>query len=360
MNDIHDSDNPIITGRNMNWDWEKLREQQQRYKKSQGGGGIGGDGPPPMDDILDQFKKFKMPGGFLIVLVIAFFLGATMIYTIKSNEVGIVQRFGRFVRKTQPGLHIKLPIGIEKLTKIKTDKIYTEEFGYTGGDVNEVTLMLTGDLNVALVPWLVQYQISKPEKYLFKVHAPENLLRDLAQASMRLVVGDRSIDEVIIKRDEIANACKEILQKELDLAETGLKVVTIEMKKTNVPEPVQPSFNEVNKAQQEKETMIYKANEEYNKAIPAALGEAQRTVLEAEGYALDAINRAEGDAARFMAMYKEYAKAKDVTSRRIYLEKMGELLPKIGRKYIVDSKQKNILPLLNMGLPVKPEGETTK
>lgn len=345
----------------MNWDWDKLREQQQRYKKTQGGGGgQSGDGPPPLDDFFDNFNKFKMPGGLLIAVVVGLFLGSTMIYTIKSNEVGIIQRFGRFVRKTQPGLHVKLPVGIEKLTKIKTDKIYTEEFGYTGGDVNEVTLMLTGDLNVALVPWLVQYQISKPEKYLFKVHDPEYLLRDLAQATMRLVVGDRSIDEVIIKRDEIAMACREILQKELDLAETGLRVVTIEMKKTNVPEPVQPSFNEVNKAQQEKETMIYKANEEYNKAIPAAIGEAQRTVLEAEGYALDAINRAEGDAARFMALYREYAKAKDVTTRRIYLEKMGELLPKVGKKYIVDSKQKSILPLLNMGLPAKSEGETPK
>ncbi len=348
----------------MNWDWDKLREQQQRYRKNQGGGGgPAGDGPPPLEDFFDQFtkfNKFKMPGGFLVALVIAIFLGSSMIYTIESNEVGIIQRFGRFVRKTQPGLHVKLPVGIEKLTKIKTDKIYTEEFGYTGGDVNEVTLMLTGDLNVALVPWLVQYQIFKPEKYLFKVHDPEYLLRDLAQATMRLVVGDRSVDEVIIKRDEIANACREILQKELDLAETGLRVVTIEMKKTNVPESVQSSFNEVNKAQQEKETMIYKANEEYNKAIPAAIGEAQRTVLEAEGYALDAINRAEGDAARFMSLYREYAKAKDVTTRRIYLEKMGELLPKVGKKYIVDSKQKSILPLLNMGLPGKPEGETSK
>ena len=351
----------------MNWDWEKLREQQQKYKRSQGGGsnsssgGGGGsgdnDGPPPLDDILGQIRKFKMPGGLVIALVVALFLGTSMIYTVKSNEVGIIQRFGKFVRKTQPGLHIKFPVGIEKLTKIKIDLVYKEEFGYSGGDVNEVTLMLTGDLNVALVPWLVQYRIFKPEKYLFEVHAPENLLRDLAQASMRLVVGDRSVDEVIIKRDEIAKACQEILQKELDLAQTGLKVVTIEMKKTNVPETVQPSFNEVNKAQQEKETMIYKANEEYNKAIPAALGEAQRTVLEAEGYALDMINRAEGDASRFLSMYEEYAKAKDVTSRRIYLEKIGELLPKIGKKYIVDSKQKNILPLLNMGA-FKPEGET--
>lgn len=347
----------------MNWDWEKLREQQQRQKKSHGTGGSGGgEEPPPIDDIIDQFKKFKMPGGFLVVLIFLLIFGSSMVYTIEANEVGIVQRFGAFDRKEKAGLHFKFPRGIEKLTKIKVDSVHRVEFGYpsseqynrAGGGAGDVTLMLTGDLNVAVVPWLVQYQVFDPEKYLFKVHDPENLLSDMSQATMRLIVGDRSVDEVIIKRDEIAMACKELLQMELDDAQTGIKVKTIEMKKTNVPEPVQPSFNEVNKAQQEKETMIYKANEEYNKAIPVALGEAERTIREAEGYALDKINRAQGDAARFIAMYEEYAKAKDVTSRRIYLEKMGELLPKIGKKYIVDSKQKNILPLLNMG---KGEGE---
>lgn len=284
-----------------------------------------------------------------------------MVYTIEANEVGIVQRFGEFVRKEKAGLHFKFPRGIEKLTKIKVDSVHRMEFGYqtqsqyrAGAETGDVTLMLTGDLNVAVVPWLVQYQVFEPEKYLFKVHDPENLLNDLSQATMRLIVGDRSVDEVIIKRDEIAMACKDLLQSELDSAEMGIKVKTIEMKKTNVPETVQPSFNEVNKAQQEKETMIYKANEEYNQAIPAALGEAERTIREAEGYSLDKINRAQGDAARFISMYTEYSKAKDVTTRRIYLEKMGELLPKIGKKYIVDSKQKNILPLLNMG---KMEGE---
>ena len=166
---------------------------------------------------------------------------------------------------------------------------------------------------------------------------------------MRLVVGDRTINEVILKRDEIAMASKEILQTELNEANIGIVISTIEMKKTNVPGPVQPSFNEVNKAQQEKETMIYKAREAYNTAIPAAHGEAQRTIRAAEGYSLDRINRAEGDASRFLSFYAEYSKAKDVTSRRIYLERMGEILPKLGRKYIVDHKQQNLLPLLNMG-----------
>jgi membrane protease subunit HflK len=161
-------------------------------------------------------------------------------------------------------------------------------------------------------------------------------------------VGDRSINEVISKRDAIAVEARGLLQKELDQAETGIHIVTIEMKKTNVPGPVQPSFNEVNQATQEKEQMIYQAKEEYNKAIPAARGSAERTVREAEGYALNRVNRAKGDAARFEEIYREYVKAQDVTKRRMYLETLGDLFPKLGPKYIVDSDQQNFLPLLNI------------
>ena len=336
----------------MNWDWDKLREQQQRQRKPSGGGGGDGPEPPQLDDVIEQFKKFKGPGFFLILLALVLIFGSSMVYTIEPEEVGVVQRFGKYNRTVQPGLNFTLPRGIEKLTKQKVLYVYKMEFGYSGnynsGEA-EISLMLTGDLNVALVPWLVQYKISDPVKYMFNVHNPEGLLKALSEASMRLIVGDRSVDEVIIKRDEIANACQELLQKELDIAQTGIQIRTIEMQKTNVPDKVQPSFNEVNKAEQEKETMIYKANEEYNKAIPAAIGEAERTIREAEGYALDKVNRAKGDASRFLALHKEYAKAKDITTRRIYLEKMGEILPKAGKKYVVDSKQKNLLPLLNIG-----------
>jgi membrane protease subunit HflK len=209
--------------------------------------------------------------------------------------------------------------------------------------------MLTGDLNVAVVPWIVQYRIKDPYNYLFKVKDATGLLRDLSESSMRLVVGDRSINEVITKRDEIAVEAHRVLQEELDHAETGINVVTVEMKKTNVPTPVQPSFNEVNQATQEKEKMIYQAREDYNKAIPAARGEAERTIRAAEGYSLDRINRAEGDASRFEQLYIEYTKAQDITKRRLYLEALKELLPKIGRKFVVDAEQKNLLPLLNLG-----------
>jgi membrane protease subunit HflK len=199
------------------------------------------------------------------------------------------------------------------------------------------------------VPWIVQYRIKNPFDYLFKVKEPRRLLIDMSEAAMRLVVGDRSINEVISKRDEIAVEAKRVLQLELDDAQSGIDIVTIEMKKTNVPGPVQPSFNEVNQATQEKEQTIYQAKEDYNKAIPAARGEAERTIKAAEGYALDRINRAQGDSARFIAMYNEYAKAKDVTKRRIYLETLKDLFPKLGKKYIIDSDQKNLLPLLNLG-----------
>lgn len=341
----------------MNWDWDKLREQQQRNGRKDGGG------PPQMDEVVGQLKGMKVPGGFWLILVAAIvvFLGSSMFYTVGVSEVGVVQRFGKYVKTTQPGLNFKLPAGIEKVTLVKVKKVEKEEFGFrtvqtdirsrftSSGDSENAALMLTGDLNVALVPWIVQYRIKDPYNYLFKVDDPRRLLRDMSEAAMRLVVGDRSINEVISKREEIAVEAREILQKELDQAETGIRIVTIEMKKTNVPEPVQPSFNEVNQAIQEKERMIYKAREDYNKAIPAAKGEAERVIKAAEGYALDRVNRAAGDADRFRSIYKEYVKAKDVTERRMYLEMMREVMPTLTEKYILDADQGNVLPFLNLG-----------
>ena len=338
----------------MSWDWDKLKQQQQ----GRGGGGA----PPPMDEILDKFKKFKMPGGgpLVILVIVIVLIASSTFYTVKQDEVGIVQLFGRYVRTTQPGLNFKLPIGIEKVTKVNVKRIQTEEFGFTsaradsrsrfktGGDSTNVALMLTGDLNVALVPWIVQYRVKNPYDFLFKVRNVRLILIDMSEAAMRLVVGDRSIDEVINKRDEIAVEAKGLLQRELDHAETGIHIVTIEMKRTNVPGPVQSSWNEVNQATQEKEQMIYQAREEYNKSIPAARGSADRTIKTAEGYALNRVNRAKGDAARFTSIYEEYIKAKDVTKRRMYLETLRDLFPKLGPKYIVDADQKNFLPLLNM------------
>ena len=339
----------------MNWDWEKLKKQQDQKE------GIGV--PPQVSELVDKIKKFKAPGGmFLVILILlAIFFGSSTVFKIEYDEVGVIQRFGKYVRTNQPGLNFKLPTGIEKLTKVRVTHVYKEEFGFrsaradarerfsSGSENINVSLMLTGDLNVAIVPWIVQYRIKDPFNYLFKVRDVNRLLVDMSEAAMRLVVGDRSVNEVINKRNEISVEARDVLQKEMDNAESGIHIVTIEMKKTNVPGPVQPSFNEVNQAVQEKETLIYQAKEDYNKAVPAARGEAERTIKGAEGYALDRVNRAKGDASRFKSMYAEYAKAKDVTKRRLYLEMLRDLLPKLGEKFIIDADQKNLLPLLNLG-----------
>ncbi len=296
----------------------------------------------------------------VLAVILAVIVATSSFFTIESGSVGVIQRFGKYTRIAPPGLNFKLPFGIEIVKKVSQEKVEKEEFGFRsernmpserGGndaDPTNTSLMLTGGLNVALVPWIVQYRVKDPYDYLFKVQDLRGLLRDLSEASMRLVVGDRSINEVISKRSEIADEAKRVLQEELDRAETGLLVVTVELKRTNVPGPVQPSFNEVNQAVQEKEKLIYQAREDYNKAIPAARGEAERTIKDAEGYALDRVNHAKGDSARFQALYTEYSKAKDVTKRRLYLESIKKLLPKLGPKYIVDSNQKNLLPLLNL------------
>lgn len=335
----------------MSWDWEKLKEQQQ------GKTGV----PPQMENLLKKFPKFNLPGLPIIILILfLLYLGSSMVYTIGVDEVGIIQRFGKYIRTSQPGLNFKLPATIEKITKVKVRRVYKKEFGFRSLRVDDkqrfssesesdnVALMLTGDLNVALAPWIVHYRINDPYNYLFKIREVDTLLSDMSEAAMRLIIGDRSINEVISKRGEIAEEAKAVLQAELDKSEAGLSIVTIEMEKTNVPEPVQQSFNQVNQAVQEKEKLIYQAREAYNKALPEAMGEAERTIRVAEGYALDRVNRAKGDAARFVALYQEYAKAKDITKKRMYLEMLKDIIPKLGNKYIIDANQKNVLPLLNL------------
>lgn len=346
----------------MAWDWDKLQEKRKPSQPPPPAGG--GGQPPQLDDLLEKMKgvKLRFPGGagLVTLLIVLLLWGSSCVFTVAADEVGVVQRFGSFARISQPGLNFKLPRGVESVTKVKVRYVFKEEFGlrtleaavktrYAAPSAYEgEALMLTGDLNVAVVPWIVQYRINDPYKYLFKVSDVISTLRDLAESTMRLVVGDRSINEVISKREEIATANRDLLQKELDVAETGIKVVAVELKKTNVPDAVQPSFNEVNQAIQEKEKMIYQAREAYNKAIPAARGDAEKTIRSAEGYALDRVNRAQGDVARFAAVREEYVKAKDVTRKRIYLETMEEVLPEFGGSYIVDGDLKGILPLLNL------------
>lgn len=315
-------------------------------------------GSNPKGSIPRLNAKTVIIGIILGILGIVFL--STLLYQVGTEEVGVITRFGKFLATTQPGLHMKIPYGVDRVDKVPVERVQKEEFGFrtlsagvrtefVKGRNPEESLMLTGDLNSAIVEWIVQYRISDPVDYLFKVRSVRSTIRDASETVMRQVVGDRSVDEVIIlSRREVAQEAAELLQNILNSYETGIQIVTLELKDVNPPDPVKPAFNEVNEAKQEKERMVNEAWEAYNKVIPKAAGEAEKTIRQAEGYALNRVNRAKGDANKFVAVWKEYNRSKDVTRRRLYLETLDEVLPRVGRKYIIDSEQKGLLQLLSL------------
>ncbi len=317
------------------------------------------------EDIIDMGKKkFGDFGGFTVVIIIGLALISGLIgaiYSIGPDEVGVIQRFGKFSRISQPGLHIKVPFGVEKVTPVKVERIFKEEFGlrtlragvktrYSSRQYLDESLMLTGDLNILDVRWIVQFRVKDPVKLLFNTRSPLDNVRDISEVVMRRLVGDYRVDEVLTtKREEINDLAQQAMQKILDSYDTGVQIVTVKLQDVNPPDQVKPAFNEVNEAKQEKERVINQAWEAYNKVIPLAKGEAEQTIREAEGYSLDKINRAKGEAERFLATWQEYKNAPAITKERLYLETMMEILPKAEKKYVIDSEQRSILPLLNVG-----------
>jgi modulator of FtsH protease HflK len=328
-------------------------------------------GQGPIIDISGGRPVLKMPsfGGpqarvlrLVLVVLALLVLILTGYYQIEPEEVGVVQRFGRYVRTTDPGPHFKIPFGVETVTKVPVQTQLKKEFGFRtrqaavrtsyeegSPETRSESLMLTGDLNVAVVEWIVQYRIKDPSKFLFHVRNVDTTFRHMSEATMRLVVGDHSVDEVLtIGREAIALQAKEELQRLCDLYGIGIEVQQLVLQNVNPPDPVKPAFNEVNQAIQEKERAINEAWAEYNLAVPRAKGEAEQAVRAAEGYALERVNNAEGDAKRFESLYEEYRKAPQVTRQRLYLETMGQLLPKVGRKIILDEKARGLVPLLSL------------
>lgn len=317
------------------------------------------------DDITYPDRKMpniKIPASYplIIVLIAIFFIAITSFYTIEPSEVGVVLRLGKFIATTKPGLHFKLPFGIDKAYPVKVEYIYKSEFGYrtqTAGvkstyqqrGYEDESLMLTGDLNVLDLEWIVQFKISKPFNVLFVVRDVDKTLRDISESVMRHIVGDYSFNEVLTaKRLEINDRVQQKLQEILDSYDVGLQIVTVKLQDVNPPDLVKPAFNEVNEAKQEREKLINQAWGVYNQKIPQASGEALKIVKEAEGYALEKINMAEGDAKRFTLLRDAYIQSKDITRKRLYLEKMSGALARAGKKYIIDPDQKGIIPLLNL------------
>jgi membrane protease subunit HflK len=316
--------------------------------------------------VLDRLKR-NMPGGPVGGIVLAAAVLAVLItawsafYTVPSDAVAVVQRFGRYLKNVTPGLHFKLPWGIDRATIVPVKRQLKQEFGFsTPGasdphqspralDRQRETQMVTGDLNAALVEWVVQYRISNPVKFLFEVREPSETLRYVSESVMREVVGDRTVDEVItIGRQEIETEALTKMQTLSTKYAMGISIDQVQLKNINPPKPVQDSFNEVNQAQQQKEKLINEARRDYNKVVPLAKGKKDQRIREADGYRLKRINEAQGDVSRFNALLAEYSKAPEVTRRRIYVETMQDVMPGIRAKIIVDEQTRNILPLLNL------------
>lgn len=311
-------------------------------------------------EIQQLIRKYYKAVFAAVVLII---VGFGAFFQVGTEEAGVVTRFGKHVRTVSPGLKMKIPF-VERIYKVPVERQKKQEFGFrteqagirteysrTGSVTEDEAIMLTGDLNLANVQWVVQYRVSDPYNYLFKVRDPDNTLRDLSEAVTRQIVGDRTVNEVLtVGRAEIANEVKVLLQDMTREYSLGVQIAQVVLQDINPPESVKQAFNAVNEAQQERETLINEAKSEYNKVIPRARGQAQETIQQAEGYATQRVNNAQGEAARFNALYGEYIKAPEVTKKRIYLETLQEVLPKLGNKIITSENGNNMIPLLKKEL----------
>lgn len=337
-------------------DWERPPRRGQ-------GPGV----PPDLEDVINRLRqRFQFPafrgGAFwgVAAVVLLIVLAANAYYTVEPQETAVVQRFGRFVRTEGPGLHFKIPFGVETVTKVLTGRVLQREYGYrtvTPGvrsrfaekGFEDESRMLSGDLNVIDLQWTVQYKIQDPMEYLFRLYDVESTLDDISESVMRRIVGNRYADEVLtVGRGSVAEMARKEIQEIMDTYHTGLQIVTVKLQNANPPDPVKAAFNEVNEARQEKERMINEAQQVYNERIPKARGQARQTITQAEGYATERINRAEGEAARFRNIIEEYEKAPEVTRRRMYLEAMTTFLGKEGNVLVLDSDSAGVLPLLDL------------
>jgi membrane protease subunit HflK len=325
-----------------------------------------GNSPNPVGDLMRMFpiRPLLLLGAALVVLASA----GSLFFTVGAESEGVVLRFGKYLKTVKPGLHFKLPLGMDSVTIVPTERQLKLEFGFASttftnpAQVSPTTMeeksMVTGDLNAAMVEWVVQYRSQHPKEYLFDVRNPALTLRDLSESAMREVIGDRTVDEVItIGRQEIESAALARMQDLAKRYQLGIRVDQVQLKDVNPPRQVEASFNEVNKAQQDRENAINLANGDYNKAVPRAKGEADQMIRSAEGYRFKRVNEAEGDVASFALTLAQYAKAPEVTRTRIYLETLGNVLPSAGPKVVVDESLRHLVPFLSLQSLGFPNGQ---
>lgn len=335
--------------------------------------GQGPSGPPDLSELIKKFTSGRSRGGSsggpargifvgVVVVVLLAWGAMTSFYTVQPEQRAVVKRFGSVTGITDPGLHFRLPFGIDQIQWVATERVLKQEFGfrtrdttkggrstYSSAQFEDESLMLTGDLNMIDVEWVVQYRIEDPIKFLYRMREPTRTLRDISESVMRRIVGNMLGSEVLtIGRVEIQQKAGEEIQEILNQYDAGIRISTVEMQDVVPPPAVQPAFNEVNEARQERERMINEAQKQVNQEIPNAEGTALRTVAEAEGYATERVNRADGESIRFSAVLREYQQAPTVTRSRLYLETLNEVLPRIGQVLVVQDGQVGPLPLLDV------------
>ncbi len=323
-----------------------------------------GNGGGPQRPSGPRNQNPDLPVGLIgIGLIVLLLLWASFssFYTVQPEERAVVKRFGAVIKTSDPGLHFKLPFGVDKVQLVKTERVLKQEFGfrtqnvegdrtaYSAEDHPDESLMLSGDLNIIDVEWVVQYRIADPMKYLYHQRNPEGTLRDISESVMRRAVGNRLGSDVLTTaRVEISNSVRDEIQEAMKKYDNGIHVVTVELQDVVPPAAVQPAFNEVNESRQERERMINEATKQANQEIPRAKGEANRLITEAEGYATERVNQAKGETVRFSSILAEYRAAPEVTRTRMYLETLNQVLPKVGAVYVVQDGSTGPIPLLNL------------
>ncbi len=320
-----------------------------------------GNKPPSGQD--DGLKPPGMNFGIVVVLLLILFLGFQSVYQIQPNEQGVVLRFGKFSNVTSPGLNFLIPF-IEKVIKVDVESIRKEEFGFrqnvsrtysqTNNSLDLESLMITADKNVIQLNWVVQYKIRDAENFIFNIRDPRAAVRDVSESVIRRLVGNRDFDYVLNNREELAVSTLTEMQNVIDKYNSGIQLVVVQLQDLNPPDPVRPSFNEVNEAEQDKIRVGNEAQKEANTKIPKALGTAKKMIQEAEGYAIERVNRAQGDVARFNAILKQYVSAKEVTRTRMYVETLQSVLPNVKDIVVIDPSENGMVPLLNLGDALSP------
>jgi len=346
----------------------QLIKKLQEFFSDEKQQGQGPEGEPPSRKPANPFASLTKI--FLLAAVVILLQGAySSVFKINPGEVGVILRLGKYAKSTQPGLHFKIPY-IDTLYKVDVEKVRKQEFGFRTrfpgqqssfdrSSYDMESLMLTADKNVINVAWIVQYKVSDPYLFLFKISDVEQAVHDASESVTRRIVGNMDFDYVLSNRDLLAASVKQELQSELDNLEAGVVLITVQFQDINPPDQVKPAFNEVNEADQDMKRLVNEAQETYNRVIPKARGSAKQIIEEAKGYASERINDAKGQSGRFLDILKEYKRAPDVTRKRMYIETMQSILPNVQTIYVIDKDQQSPIPLLNLSgaqaLPAPPK-----